>query len=214
MTPALVHWVMSYVACALVLWAGLTGLARLGLRRAPGGRWTLGLGLLAVAISVLPMGGFTPARWLAGLGVVPSVPFLALLLDAGVANGRGRGWLAPTDRTLAWAWGAVAGLALYPSALGLGRFDAYGLGWGFSGLGLAVLALTAWLVARGQRLGVVLVLSAAAWQAGLFESANYWDYLVDPVFAAVSLVAFTRCAVRRPRQVQAGLASPCARASQ
>ena len=55
---------------------------------------------------------------------------------------------------------------------------------------LLVFALLSW--AKGLRLLPLLIgLSLLAWSAGLMESANLWDYLLDPWLA---LAAFFRCA--------------------
>ena len=83
---------------------------------------------------------------------------------------------------------AAAGL-LYPTALGWGNWDAYRLGWGsFSMLG-ALLALTMVFLFSGLRLLPALVgLALLAWAAGLMESTNLWDYLIDPWLAVGAMV--------------------------
>lgn len=86
---------------------------------------------------------------------------------------------------------AAAALFLYPLALGWGDWDAYRAGWGSYGMYAALLALSllSWL--RGLRLLPVLVgLSLLAWSAGLMESSNLWDYLIDPWLA---MAAFFQC---------------------
>ncbi|MEO7953839.1 MAG: hypothetical protein ABIR35_07080, partial [Polaromonas sp.] len=87
---------------------------------------------------------------------------------------------------------AAAAVALYPLSLGWGNWDFYRTGWGSFGLlgALLVLALFSW--ARGLRLLPLLIgLSLLAWSAGLMESANLWDYLLDPWLA---VAAFCQCA--------------------
>ena len=112
----------------------------------------------------------------------------------------------------AWIFGAVASLSLYPSALGLGpqNFDSYALGWPwlfwgqslalFGGAGLAAASL----IWRGNRFGYVLVLALLGYAVGFQESENLWDYLLDPVYGAVSLlvvlVGLTRCFISRSRE--------------
>ena len=89
------------------------------------------------------------------------------------------------------AFNAVVVLAasfLYPLALGWGDWDAYRAGWGSFGMlgGLLALSLMFWI--RGLRLLPVLVgLALLAWSAGLMESTNLWDYLVDPWLAIAAL---------------------------
>jgi hypothetical protein len=61
--------------------------------------------------------------------------------------------------------------------------------------GVAVTA--GFLVWRGNRFGWVLVTAAAAYLARWQESNNFWDYLLDPLFGAASLVAVLVLFLRR-----------------
>ena len=82
---------------------------------------------------------------------------------------------------------AMAALLLYPMALGWGDWDTYRFGWGSWGLWTALLALSLFSWLKGWRLVPMLVgLSLLAWSAGLMESGNLWDYLLDPWLALVS----------------------------
>ena len=83
---------------------------------------------------------------------------------------------------------ALTAVLLYPTALGLGDWDAYRLGWEGIGLvvGLSLLILLCFL--KGLRLLPLLVAAALiAWSFGLLESGNLWDYLIDPWIACVSI---------------------------
>ena len=83
---------------------------------------------------------------------------------------------------------ALSALFLYPTALGWGDWDAYRVGWGSYGLWLVLLALCLLCWIQGLRLLPVLVgLSLLAWSAGLMESTNLWDYLMDPWLAMTAL---------------------------
>lgn len=83
---------------------------------------------------------------------------------------------------------AAAALFLYPLALGWGDWDAYRAGWGSYGMGVALLALSLMSWFRGLRLMPMLIgLSLLAWSAGLMESTNLWDYLIDPWLATAAL---------------------------
>ena len=79
---------------------------------------------------------------------------------------------------------AFAAVALYPLALGAALYDSYRWGYGepsFLGL-LLVLALAA-LALRMPLLTVSVSFAVLAWAAGWYESANLWDYLIDPLLA-------------------------------
>jgi hypothetical protein len=93
---------------------------------------------------------------------------------------------------------AAAGLFLYPLALGLGDWDAYRLGWGTPALWLVLLMMT--VVARLRKfrlLPLLLALAMLGWAAGLLESTNLWDYLLDPWLFVLSLVYCIKAAFRQ-----------------
>lgn len=171
----------------------------------PGWRWLLVSALGAVVLSAIPFFGHTPRFWLSGLTPNISVPLLVLLVASIFQRAGGMAFFRPRDWRAAWIFGAVASLLLYPSALGLGlrNVDAYSLGWPWlawfpSLLLFGGVALTAGLLVwRGHRFGWVLVAAALAFALRLQESRNFWDYLLDPLFGAVSLVAVLVLLLRR-----------------
>jgi hypothetical protein len=80
---------------------------------------------------------------------------------------------------------AVGALLLYPFALGWGDWDSYRLGWGTPGMWGALLTLSVMCWGMGLRLLPMLIgVGMLAWAAGLLESTNLWDYLIDPWLAA------------------------------
>lgn len=176
------------------------------LQRLLRGRWGLLFSALGAALLlIVPILGHPARYWVAALAANVSVPLVALLVASIAARAgmtplfRAREWRA------CWIFGAVAAFVLYPSALGLGlrNFDSYALGWPWldSAVSLAlfgIVALTsALLVYRGNRFGWVLVLSSVAYLFRIQESQNFWDYLVDPLYAALSLLACLAMLVRR-----------------
>jgi hypothetical protein len=150
------------------------------------------LAFCAVLITTVPVAGWTVADWMATANVQCSVPLVALLLDRAWADATERRLLDRRGRDAAWRFGAAAGIALYPMALGAGAYDPYTLGWSFGPLFVGLLALTLVLLLRRNGFGMVLVGAILAYDLHLLESPNLWDYLVDPVFAAAALVAVAR----------------------
>ena len=83
---------------------------------------------------------------------------------------------------------AATAVVLYPLALGWGNWDIYRVGWGSYGLLAALLALSLFCWSRKLWLLPFLIgLSLLAWSAGLMESGNLWDYLIDPWLAVAAL---------------------------
>jgi len=178
----------------LLLW----GWQRIPLLRGPAG--FIFAMFFAAVLSVVPFFGHPLRYWLSGLTPNISVPLVLLLAAAITARGgllrvfRTREWRA------AWIFGACASFLLYPSALGLGprNFDSYTLGWpwllwapSFALFGLVALS-TLLLLWRGNRFGWVLVAAAMAYMVPLQESRNFWDYLIDPLYAVISIFALLR----------------------
>ena len=162
-----------------------------------------GLALAAVVSAAavwFPWFGHPLPFWSASLSANFSVIMVALLVVGILDRARGTVVFRPADWHAAWIFGAVASILLYPSELGLGprNFDAYALGWPwlfwgqslwiFGGAGF-VAALLIW---RGNRFGYVVFLAMLGSAAGFQESDNFWDYLLDPVYATVSLLAVLR----------------------
>ena len=191
----------------------LTGLAGLALalaavplaipavRRLPPFRRAL---LLATAAAVVLV-PFGPLPWAAYVrGVTGDLSITTLVLCGGAIlrslNGR------PKSDEPPQMWGltliAVAALALYPMALGVGLFDPYRLGYGspwFVG-GLFAVALAAWQFRRPE-IAVSLALATLAWTLDWYESTNLWDYLLDPLVSFYALGAVTRRGFGRLVQV-------------
>jgi hypothetical protein len=180
MTLDLVHRLLGAGGHALLLATVAGWLAR---RARPGRRAAAAaLGALLVAV---PIGNLTLAGYLRGALGDLSVMTLLLLARALVRV------LAPpapcgADGPL-WLGIAVTAVVFYPTALGLTGWDPYALGYRPRALlvvvgGLALAALRGWpAVAR------LVALSVIAFDLGLLESSNLWDYLLDPALALYAL---------------------------
>ena len=175
----------------LLVWALIFGAATRGVQvllRGLGPRW---LPLLACATAVVPVQGLPLGRWLHGYNANFSIPLVAVLLGVIL-----KPWLKrplfneQADRTSCW-FGCVAGLLLYPFALGLSSFDPYSLGWQWPGVACVAAVLAVFLIWRDNSFGLVLLAAGVAWQIGCLESDNAWDYLVDPLYVALSFIGLT-----------------------
>ena len=152
--------------------------------------WNIDTRRRALAVTLLLVLGAMPLRGLPLAGYVRGVigdPSISTVLLAGtwlVSYTLGRDVLGTRERAAWLAAALVAALCLYPMALGASAFDPYALGYGSYGFATALLAVT--LVAWGTRhywLVASIVAAVAAQLAGLLDSSNLWDYLVDPLIA-------------------------------
>ena len=136
--------------------------------------------------------------YIRGISSDLSITFVALACASLLMQWRGMP--APTVRERSAVFYAVAAAAvfLYPLALGWGDWDAYRPGWGSPGMLLALLVLAVVCMARGLRLLPALIaLALLAWTAGLLESGNLWDYLIDPWLAAGAIFYCAKTAAVR-----------------
>lgn len=182
----------------------LTGLAGIALalawlcQRALGG-FPISKRMLAMIIGaifvllLLPFSSLPPAAYVRGMVGDLSVTSL-LLLAYGLM--RQAGIVPALDTAQRWRGLlllVLAAVVLYPLALGAAAYDTYRWGYGdfgflsvLLGLALGALALRLPLVAAAISLAVL------AWAVGWSESANLWDYLIDPmlaIYAPCSLMA-------------------------
>ena len=103
-------------------------------------------------------------------------------------------------------WIALVAIAFYPFALGIGMIDPYAWGYGSIALLAAVIAsaLLAWL-AGSNRIAIILAMAILAWTIGWHESANLWDYILDPFLGLWAIGSLIRSSWRgRAARAQAG----------
>jgi hypothetical protein len=181
-------WAFSLVFPFLLTLVLLQGIATVGGRSPRGLVPALGLTLVAAGLVLIPVTGLPIGRWLVSLHANASIPLTAILLSRVVRVFLGVRLVDDKALLTCWIFSLAAGAFLYPMALGLGRWDPYGAGWGFSWLFVLLLGVTLVLLAMKNRFAVVLMGVMAAYNLGLLESTNLWDYLVDPVLVIVSLI--------------------------
>lgn len=163
-------------------------------------------------VAIIPFNGFPLAAYVRGATGDLSITTLVLLwcaLPRALSNTRpGCGAPDPRHRRALLALIALAAVAFYPMALGLGAFDPYRLGYG-NGLFVAILllvALVAWF-RKNHLVTLCLSLATLAWAIGWYESDNLWDYLLDPfvsIYALFALLIFAGKALIKPQRGRTG----------
>ena len=142
----------------------------------------------SLLLVILPIGGLPVGRWLVSLYPNPSIPLTALLLSFVLKNTFQLNLLDMRAIQTCRGFSLLAGVILYPMALGAGSFDPYCAGWHFSWLFVILLCVTLSLLFFRNRFSVVLLATILAYDLHLLESSNLWDYLVDPILVLVAIV--------------------------
>jgi hypothetical protein len=145
--------------------------------------------LAAAFLAFVPIGDLSLAGY--ARGAIGDLSITTLALAASGCFVRLTGKRLNDEREVnALCWlAAGAGLFLYPFALGWTPFDPYALGYGSIALTTVLLLVT--LAAWHARLNLVVLIVLAgvvAYLAGVYESRNLWDYLIDPLAASYALV--------------------------
>jgi hypothetical protein len=192
----MMSWGFSFIFPFLLIMALLQGVT--GLFGTLGGwRPTLIFVLLSVFIVVIPVGGLPLARWMISCNANFSISLTAIVFCKVFENSFGVKLLDKKALLTCWIFSLAAGVILYPMALGLGRFDPYQAGWGFSWLFVVLCVVTILLLMIKNRFAVVLVAAILAYNLHLLESVNLWDYLVDPFMVMVSCIALSSRFLRK-----------------
>ncbi|BBE49977.1 hypothetical protein OYT1_ch0404 [Ferriphaselus amnicola] len=179
---------LAGVAFALgVMLSGLPVVARLAVARF----WLVAA---IMALALMPISGLSIAGYVRGVSgdlSVTSLLLLGMVLRRKKVESQQQGVLLMV---------LVAAVALYPFALGIGSFDPYRLGYGdhYFLIGMLLLTLLSW-IRHYTLLVLVIALAVLAWAVGGYESANLWDYLLDPW---VSIYAMLQLIIRRGRPLQ------------
>lgn len=205
MTLDLAHVLLGLGGHALLLAAGAARLARSARpsRRAMAAA-------LGVLLAAAPIGGLTVAGYLRGaLGDLSVVTIL--LLAGAVLRVLAPRALGEPDAARPLRLGiAATAVVFYPTALGLTGWDPYALGFRPRGL-LVVLGALA-LAALRSAPGVtrLVALSVIAFDLGLLESSNLWDYLLDPLLALYAIARTLGAWLPGGRRREPAVAAPLA----
>jgi hypothetical protein len=135
--------------------------------------------VIAACVRISTRSGF---EWMVSAIERPSAPGLLLLLVFAFTAVTGRTF----DRNAEYRFGTgalvIAGLILYPGAVGFLNYDPYVLGYSGYILPLALVALLAYaLYRRYVFIVVALNIAILAFLLNAGRSLNLWDYVIDPV---------------------------------
>ncbi len=103
-------------------------------------------------------------------------------------------------------WIALVAIVFYPLALGVGMLDPYAWGYGSIAFLAAVIATALVALLMGSnRMAIILAIAILAWAAGWHESANLWDYILDPFLGFWAIGSLIQSVLRsRKARAQTG----------
>lgn len=110
-----------------------------------------------------------------------SITTILLLIISLIQRLFNRFILKDAERSIIFQGITLAGMVLYPTALGFSPIDIYRLGYKPLTLLFILLlfAVLAWLLE--YHIGAMfIVIAVIAFNLQIFESQNLWDYLIDP----------------------------------
>ncbi|EFK09020.1 conserved hypothetical protein [delta proteobacterium NaphS2] len=169
---ALIQWAMERFGKNVSGWISLPSIA-----------------LASGALVLLPIGGLPVGRWFIAFFPNPSLPLTIFLFSRIVKHSFQIELLDSKAIHTCRLFSLLAGVTLYPMALGAGPFDPYSAGWHFSWLFVLLLVITLGLLLFKNRFSIVLLATILAYDLHLLESSNFWDYLIDPVLVFISIGA-------------------------
>lgn len=174
---ALLHTATALFGCFLIVAVAVQWLLRTRLTTS---KARLLCAAACLAFALVPVYGLPLAAYLRGVVGDFSITTIALLGCVLVEQISGKVVLAPTARTPVLLAIALAGVVLYPAALGALPLDVYRYGYQPLVLlaVLLVLAVGAWRL-RQPAAALLVLLAVAAFDFRLLESDNLWDYVLD-----------------------------------
>lgn len=137
--------------------------------------------LLPLIILAIPINDLPVIYYLRGAFGDLSVISFALLLSAALKNIFNVNVLESRAVDILCVFLLIIGLPFYITSLGVGQTDLYSFGYSQITVSMFLIALALLSFLKKQfNLGLLLLLPVVAFEVGLLESNNIWDYLLDP----------------------------------
>lgn len=179
MTPAL-NLLLNSFSAVLIIFTSAAAVAS-GFTSSTRMRAAAGMAAVLLAL-VIPISTRSIFEWTVSAVERLSLPGLTLLVAIAVSAVTGWRIAAVAEFRFATTVLAIAGIALYPAAMGFLDYDVYVLGYSGYLLPVAVALVIGYAIFRGYLLTtVVLNVAVAAFLLGAGESRNLWDYVLDPI---------------------------------
>jgi hypothetical protein len=163
------------------------------------------IGIAAIVIAALtPISTRSGFEWIVSAIERPSAPGLLLLILCAITATTGRRFDSGAEFRFGTAMLVIAGLFLYPGAIGFLNYDTYVLGYGGYLLPLMLVAILAYAIYRRYFfIGGAINIAILGFLLAAGRSLNLWDYIIDPVAWLLAIGAwitiFAAYLIRRPK---------------
>jgi len=151
--------------------------------------------IIIISLIIYPF-PYGPLWWLRGLTGDLSITTLMLLFAAVYHQLYAKDLIIAQERKLILWLAALLGLIFYPLVLGVGQVDPYAWGYANHYMPAVLLGLSLLMFLRQfYMFSSILLAAVLAWNIGLLQSVNLWDYLLDPFvfFYALAKVVRRTC---------------------
>jgi len=149
--------------------------------RSPYVRFAIGIVAIVTALCI-PISTRSGFEWIVSTLERPSFPGFVLLVALSISAVTGRLLEVFPEFRFATAVFAIAGMVLYPAAMGYFDRDTYVVGYSGYMLPTGVAVVIAYALFRGYLItALTLNVAIAGFLLHLGASRNLWDYVMDPV---------------------------------
>ena len=175
-----VNFLLDRTSATLIIFAAFAAIAGIVTMK-PTVRSCVGLiGLILTAC--LTISGRSLFDWAVSAIERPSAPGLLLMIVFAMSAATGRSYLLVPEFRFGTAVLVLAGLLLYPGAIGFLNYDTYVLGYSGYLLPLLLALILGYAIyGRYVLAAVALNVGILGFLLGAGRSLNLWDYVIDPV---------------------------------
>ena len=196
---AIANFLLDRTSATLIIFAVMAALAGIATMK-PAAR--IGAGLVGLILAAyLTISGRSLFDWLVSAIERPSAPGLLLMIIFTISAATGRSYQSVPEFRFGTAILVLAGLGLYPGAIGILNYDTYVLGFSGYLLPLLLAAILGYAIYRRYVLiALVLNIGILGFLLSAGRSLNLWDYVIDPVAWLLAIGSWAGIAINLLRR--------------
>lgn len=189
-----VDYLLDRSSAALLVFAAAAALSQI-VRISPAIRAAIGIVAIGL-VALIPISTRSAFEWIVSAIERPSAPGLLLLVLLAISATTGRRFDNGSEFRFGTAILVLAGVLLYPGAVGFLNYDTYVLGYTGYILPLMLVFLLAYaLYKRYFFIVATLNIGVLGFLINAGRSLNLWDYIIDPVAWMLAIGAWITIAI-------------------